>query len=493
MKRVLLLLLALSLLATGCSARLPAEKEASDLPLPTVRLRYEPPTGDNQTGRVTSAVLYMPNLNATRLDAKEAEIPVSSGQSIEEAMVRVLLEQVNTSGYVPESQPLMLGPGSNPVEVTGELITVNLHRNAGRLTTEKLFALQVAITNTLTELPGTKYVNVLVDGKDQGFAYSTLPTGVFASYPSGDISTLWGQIEAQRETADLSKAVSLFFPSQDGRLLLGEVRNIAFPDRSNATYARVLLEELAKGPQQAVGAARVVPDAAYYEEDPYFDDVERVIYVYFLQAVDDWLLLRGFTRGMLFSSICYTLSGFMPALKGVKIYVEENLVTEMDLMDGSVLNMPGGLMEREQFSPLVGDPTVIYFPLADGSGLASVMRPLEQRNRTQARALLRELMNPPEDAKFTAALPTGIGDADILGLQILDDTVLINFTRAFAQACRGMTAVQERDMVYAIVNTLTELDGVRRVRFFVDGAQEQLAGTLFMGGEFLRHAGLIRK
>ena len=47
-------------------------------------------------------------------------------------------------------------------------------------------------------------------------------------------------------------------------------------------------------------------------------------------------------------------------------------------------------------------------------------------------------------------------------------------------------------MIYAIVNTLTELGGVARVRLYVDGVQSQLAGHLFIGGEFLRHTGLIR-
>ena len=118
-------------------------------------------------------------------------------------------------------------------------------------------------------------------------------------------------------------------------------------------------------------------------------------------------------------------------------------------------------------------------------------RPIAQRYRTAPRQLLREMMRAPGNPALSAALPEGVTDADVIGVKIEGDTALINFTQNFASACAGMDATQERNMIYAIVNTLTELEGVSRVRMYVDGEQTQLAGHLFLPGEFLPNSGLI--
>ena len=70
--------------------------------------------------------------------------------------------------------------------------------------------------------------------------------------------------------------------------------------------------------------------------------------------------------------------------------------------------------------------------------------------------------------------------------------MLLNLSGAFAASMTRFTAAQERAVVYAIVNTLTQGTGVERVAFFFEGEQrEALSGGLEMRGEFLRNPGMV--
>lgn len=494
-RRILIIALCATLLLTGCVSSSPVEKTNSGQTLPTIRLGPDAPIGDSRSAYETDVLLYLPDANGTRLSGTTKKITIEANraaeQTVMEACIEALLSEVNASDFYQSDQELRLATVSNPVETTGELATVNLHYTVQSMSREKRFALWAAITNTLTEFSGINYVSILVNGRDMGLdVIRTLPTGALARYTSGDISTYWSQIVVQVEETStaLQKSVALYFVGENGSSLLGEVRSITFTQRSFEAYALVLMEEMAIGSTKINGSKTVVPGWEYLERDPIYDASSQSMRLDFSFSVDDFLLINGYTREMLLSSICYTLTSFIPELNGIVVYIGGDLVTNLEGIGWSAAN---GLLRREDVSAFAADTCTVYFPNAEGTKLVATQRPIAQRQRTQPRAFLRELMVAPTDSRLSAALPEGITDADILGLQILGDTALVNLSTNFAQACEGMDATQERNMIYAMVNTLTELDGVSRVRFYVNGKQESLAGHLFIEGEFLRNTGII--
>ncbi len=486
-------LLSALLLLTGCAAQ-PVEREPITGQLPAPHPGPAAPIGDSQSSFDVAAVLYIPDLNAERLRASVQTVTVHAGQTLSEACVQALLDEVNQNGFGASKQPLQLAIASNPVETTGSLATVNLYRTARALSNRELFSLEVAITNTLTELSGIRHVCVLIEGQDPGLGFQ-VPTGAFSRYPSGDITTFWAQIDAQVASPDspLVKAMPLYFLSADGKYLLGEVRDCTFPDRDEATYARVLLDELNKGASQIEGAIRIVPDFAYFDRDPVFSEGDRVISLYFHPAIDDDLKMRDATRGMLLSTIVYTLTSCIPGLAGVRAYVGDDLVSALMLMNDDEWTIETGPMRRADFESLAADICTVYFPMADGSGLRAVQRPILQRYRSQPRALLREAMSPPNDPDFAPALPEGTTEADILGLQLVGDTALVNLSGALQSSLSALSEAKMRDTIFSIVNTLTEARGVRRVRIYFNGEQNALPGGISIEGEFLRNEGLIRR
>ena len=61
-----------------------------------------------------------------------------------------------------------------------------------------------------------------------------------------------------------------------------------------------------------------------------------------------------------------------------------------------------------------------------------------------------------------------------------------------AALARNMDGKAEARMVYALVNTLCELPGVRRAALFIQGSQpDSLAGAIYLPGDFLPNTDLI--
>ncbi|MCL1796605.1 MAG: GerMN domain-containing protein, partial [Clostridia bacterium] len=306
-KRLLPLLLGVSFLLTACTTSIPVESDLTNVPDPGVRDAPPAPVGDSQSGREVSIELFVPDPNTLKLTVRVETAYIHSGQSKQEAVVEALLRAINESSFHNHlRQPLRLAQVSNAVETSGELVTVNLHTSARLLREEALFALRVALTNTLTALPDIHYVNVLIDGKDIGLDFEgTLPTGVLSSYPSGDVTTLWGQMNVQRDAGwntELQKTATLYYVSEDGKSLISLVRNITFPERDMAEYAKCLLEEMTIVASME-GLRIVVPPSEYYERDPIYErpggSANGYIHIYLHSAIDDQLATRGSTRAML--------------------------------------------------------------------------------------------------------------------------------------------------------------------------------------------------
>ena len=134
--------------------------------------------------------------------------------------------------------------------------------------------------------------------------------------------------------------------------------------------------------------------------------------------------------------------------------------------------------------------------LGDGTGhLKAVQRPIPYYETRSARALVGCLMQGPQSVDSVSAqavLPGELGDADLLGIGLSDQMMLLNFAHHFAAASEHLDEGAERLLVYAVVNTLCELPAVRGVCFFVNGEQpETLSGKIYLPGVFLKNSSLV--
>ena len=107
----------------------------------------------------------------------------------------------------------------------------------------------------------------------------------------------------------------------------------------------------------------------------------------------------------------------------------------------------------------------LWFPAREGSWLLSERRQLTiAQNKPLAEYAVEELLRGPQSSEADAAAPK---DTALLGVTVSGGVCTVNFGEAYYRN-KPTTPTRERLMLYALVNTLTELPGVDAVRIAVE-------------------------
>ena len=159
--------------------------------------------------------------------------------------------------------------------------------------------------------------------------------------------------------------------------------------------------------------------------------------------------------------------------------------------DGQAMEFAQTLATRSDFGGYIGTPAALYAREENGDGLVRVSCTLRQALADDPRERLAGLMRLGE-GETVYALPSGLDESDILAVHVGEEVIAVNLSAKFRRQLEMLEPNAERAAVYAMVNTLTEGMGSRRVAFFFEGKQpETLAGALEMRGTFMRNPGMV--
>ncbi|MBQ7455134.1 MAG: GerMN domain-containing protein [Clostridia bacterium] len=504
----LALSLLLCLCLSGCASGSGVLNRTDSVTLPPTATAYAAPTGDTEQEAVQTVLLYVPNIGGTRLIAQTERLSLSAARHPAEATLRRLFAFEGSDSAQPlcDGVTLQLSP-VNPVEISGSTATVNLASSALSLSHGEFYVVCQAIANTLTQWGDIRTVNVLVSSTQPGLDVgATVPAGCFAQNLSDGVDALSAAAEAQAaQTADkrVSLTALLYFPAYSGKGILAEAQTLSFEGRGKAALAQTLLSALSQG-AQTLENVPALPDLIAYLSQPI--EVQEApgggqrLTLRFQAGFNDALIAAGVPRSVMMAALTYTLTGFVPGVSGVTVSIGEELVTVVvpnGLYEGAgeAIEFADGVMRRGDFSRFLLSNVTLYF--GDGAGrLVAVQRPVPYYQTRSARYLLNCLMQGPQScdsAQTQAVLPAGLGDADLLGVGLNESTMLVNWSGRFATAAADLDEAGERQLIYAIVNTLCGLPAVRGVCFFLDGAQpETLSGHLYLPGVFLKNMSLVK-
>jgi len=496
--RLCLLFLCLSacLLLCGCTAQIserPMEElSASDIPPQTAA-----PEQDGADACEILATLYFLDESGTMLRPVVRKITCESGMSRAEAAVHALLRGPlgdETGAMWPD---IGVARSGRFVETAAGIATVNLPARARTLPQEMLYAVRMAIASTLTEFAEISYVNVLVGGREEGLDLgATLPVGTFTRAENLDAGARYSRLQEQRLSASgVTLLTTLYFPSKDGKMIVPQVRSMAYSQVSPIEYLYTLLSELGKGAGQALCMQDVPAPMDYITEMPEIvrtEDGYMAIELRFNDALEQDIKDAGLTLGTYMAMLTDTLMGFVPGVEGLKVSVGERTVTGLkkeESLDGREITFEQTLATRDDFTGYVASVQTLY-AMEDSGGLKRVSCLLEQSSAQDARTRLGALMRLDEEGLF--ALPDGLTDEDVLAVHTYEKEIVLNLSGRFADKLSALSQERERAAVYAMVNTLTEGTEIRQVRFFFEGEQrETLAGGLEMRGAFMRNPGMV--
>lgn len=498
----LMCLLCACLMLAGCAGRENAPA-AAGVTLPPVENRREAPENDMNQSYDQTVLLYLPSLDGTRLIAVPETVRLSASRHSAEALCEVLLahEATEATASLGGETELSLS-NTDAVEVSGNVATVSLAASALRLTHEELFVVGQALANTLCQFGDVSYVNVLIAGVQPGLDIAaTLPAGCFQPNTREELATLWARASAPKSAARRAIAATLYFPAPAGKGILCEARTLSFSQITPGAMAVTLLEALSAGAEHLPGVPHCPELSGLLLGEPTLDETGgmRRLVLRFGEALNANLLEAGITRSVMMASLVCTLTTFLPGLDGVEVQIGSERITALTpsgtfIGAGETIAFSNGLMRRRDFSSFLLAHCTLYF--ANGQGtLTQVSRPIPFYETRSARALLNQLTMGPQSydsvTGLSAVLPQGLRDADLLGVSLEGDTLLLNFSSQLTALASGMDIGQERRMVYAMVNTLAQLPGIKRVSFYILGEQpDTFAGALFLPGDFLPNLNL---
>ncbi|MBE5781776.1 MAG: hypothetical protein E7329_00510 [Clostridiales bacterium] len=492
--RILCLLCACVLLS-GCGAQNPSA--APNVTLPPVESKHIAPENDVNQTYIQTALLYLPSVDGTRLLSVPETLTLSASHSNAEALCRALLVHPGTELAAPLGEGVALSLAStDAVEVSGGVATVSLSASALRLSHEALFTVGQALANTLCQFGDISYVNVLIAGVQPGLDIAaTLPAGCFQSNTREDLSTLWARASAPKTAARRAISAALYYPATAGKGILCEARTLSFAEISPAAMAQTLLEALSSGAEYLPGLPKYPDLVGLLSEEPVLEETGgmRRLALHFDEALNAQLLEAGITRSVMVASLTYTLTTFLPGLDGISISIGSERLTALTPSAtytgaGETIYFADGLIRRRDFVSFLLDECTLYFATREGM-LQKVSRAIPFYEARNARALVNQLILGPQSidsvSALSPALPQALRDADLLGVALDGDTLVLNFSSQLPMLCEGMDETQERLLIYSLVNTLTELSPVKKVSIYIMGEQpETLAGALFLPGDF---------
>ena len=495
LQRLAALMLSCLLILGGCAGGAQVANDDMQRALP------DPPTlednqilGDVRQPYTRDVTLYYPVENSLDLTGITRAIEVDSNESLIGQTLSELLRTLSGTGAlrtVASAEQLI------DLEYSCGIACVNLSLEAGaRQSDSDGLMLCAAIADTLLGLEGVEAVSVLAGGRSE--AVCALPLGAIDE-PSDNISALYAQLQSEEtrflteQTATISRNVILYFPSSDGGYLLPELRELSF---SSDDYASAILDALKSGPVARDCCFSAMPGNQELLSDAprlwISDAGERVIDVYFSEMLPNYLAFAGVEPWQLYGSVVLSLCSLLPELDAVRICVDGAPVESCALGE-SQLQFADGLMRRSDFSARIGGSAALYFAAPDG-GLRRMERAMSRSAAASPKGVLAEMIlaGDPGD-ELESVFPEGVLPEDVLGVEVGDSVAVVNLSGGFYSRCQMLDSAAERRLIYAMVNALTELEGIGAVRFIVEGVSiDTLVQSIYLRTPLLPDPGIVR-
>lgn len=426
-------------------------------------------------------VLSYPDEKLSKLTRITLEMPRNSNISLAQSTAYSLLSGEGSAGYyVPfnaKAYPLK-------VEVSRNLIEINIGGDFSELSEKEFFSSIVSLTNTLTGLKNIDYVKLAINNLD------FVPTGVFTNpltYQNENLYLLFlehqdylnNETEQKPET---TPSYLLYFMDFSGKYLLTEIRR-SF--QSNDDIIIDLFNELKNGPAASNEMKSPIPKNVVMQKEPQIHEDETFgnIITLSLEAPKHETIDNE-ARFMLAAAVVNTIQSNVPDIKGVRI-----LINSQPIISTSI-------MTKLDFTGILGNIVTLYFPNNDATSLIRVKRAMSQDDYKLASARMKELIlgvAENETDSAVSVVPEQVTEDDLLSFHMNADTLYLNISQHFADSCNFGPA-DEMMLVYSIVNTLTEFNNIKKVQILVEGEiVETLCGYMALDQPLLPNPGIIQK
>lgn len=270
----------------------------------------------------------------------------------------------------------------------------------------------------------------------------------------------------------------LYFFNETSTSLVMENRTISY--RTQNELIENVIGELMKGP----------------DNNKHSGIIEKKTRLLSLDGVETGKILVNFSEEFLIGdntkdvlaiyAVVKSLSSLQDVVS-VKVIVDGK---DISTADGAILGFLNG-QDINLLSDTYNSETrevMLYFPAKDGSRLVSEQRAIKVTDQQPlAQYIINELIKGPQGEELARPLSK---DTVLLSVETSGDVCFVNFKGNFVDK-NSSTAEKEKMTVYAIVDSLTELESINRVHFLIDGKRVDSFGNINIGSMFGRDESLI--
>ena len=130
----------------------------------------------------------------------------------------------------------------------------------------------------------------------------------------------------------------------------------------------------------------------------------------------------------------------------------------------------------------------LYFPDKSSDKLLSEQRKIKISDTVPIEQyVVNELIKGPQSDKLRSLLSA---DTELISAQTTDNTCFVNFKSGFTEKNSG-DSVNEKLIIYSIVDSLCELKDINYVQFLVDGKKTDKFGSIDISGFFVADKKII--
>lgn len=524
-RRIIALILALAIclgLFSGCmsdSGYTPALELSRD----------EPPKqgeGTLASGEF-EASLYFVNEDGTRLVCEKRTISCGEGESMALCTVEALLEGPDTPSYQYSVSPKLK---LEKVEQSMNICNVYLDGGFPGDESEWLTA-RLAIAATLKDTLGIEAINLLYNNKEQGYnshavgeaRYSGESLDAYLEDMAEQYSGYSGEIKQY-----INQYVTLYFTNADCTLIAAYSTEIAVSPTVDVTnVVSMLTEKLAAGVLGDSNLEPVLPaDFSLAEEprigiygmedytaettdegqnegsnetsteDPSDDETDtststtQALPLYAPKVI--YLTIREpggeYDERLLCASLTLTLTGYLPGMSGIVLYMQREDGTKVQLMSEN------DYITRDLFSDMLGTSVPADCPDESGTLLTKQSEIVPSADADDLTKRVLTLI----DAQSSSGLGFApLSKEDVERVYLSDGTAVIEWKEGTSEKLKAALEGEENAdrlemlIIYSFVNTLTEIPYIKKVWMSEGGQKMGLINNIYLGNALLRSPGLM--
>ncbi|MDD6564033.1 MAG: GerMN domain-containing protein [Clostridiales bacterium] len=274
--------------------------------------------------------------------------------------------------------------------------------------------------------------------------------------------------------------VDLYFINNSGNGIASETRKLHYKDETD--LIRNALEKLRQGPSSSK-LNGIMP------KDTQISDVELLGGGFLTVNFSDGFLSEDPSRNVLnvyavVKTLCTTVG-----VSSVQVLVDGQPVRDRDNKPLGYISASDINLETEEYSSEMMEVT-LYFADSSGKKLKPEKRTIKITDQQPVEQyLINELINGTESKELKSILSkkTVLVSADV------DENICyLNFKANFLDDNSGTTE-HEKLVIYSIVNSLTELNTISKVQFYMDGKRVDKFGSVSIKNHIGRNTGIINE